>query len=117
MLEIEEKAIIIKEFNELFKDRELPDEFVEFFEYNDLGLPIATLTAEFLVSPTTDGSTILDETWENMCKLFGVEADDMEDEFIVQYNDDETINVGKTSWLDQFIEIATMLNPKVVVPA
>ena len=40
------------------------DTFVDFIEYNDVGLPLAYLTAENLCEPTDDGRRYIMETWD-----------------------------------------------------
>ena len=40
------------------------DEFADFIEYNDVGLPLAYLTAENLCEPTDDGRRYIMETWD-----------------------------------------------------
>jgi hypothetical protein len=112
MIDIEEKAFILSEFNDLFDTKEgISPSIDNFFIYNDLGFPIVDLMTRYLVVPTTDGEEVLNETWSQFCKLFGVDEETIDDEFFVEYNDDETINIEKTKWLSQFLEIADKVNP------
>lgn len=39
-------------------------EFSDFIEYNDVGLPLAYLTAENLCEPSEDGRRYVVETWD-----------------------------------------------------
>ena len=40
------------------------DEFNDFIEYNDIGLPLAYLSSEGLSEPTDDGRRYITETWD-----------------------------------------------------
>ena len=48
-----------------------------FFQYNDVGLPMAYTIAEELVTPTDDGEAerLIDETWTMLCAYIDVDAD------------------------------------------
>jgi hypothetical protein len=50
-----------------------------FFEYNDIGLPLAYFISDALVSPTDEDATFLliDETWEMFCKYIDIDPEDM----------------------------------------
>lgn len=40
------------------------DQFADFIEYSDIGLPLAYLTSENLCEPTDDGRRYIMETWD-----------------------------------------------------
>ena len=40
------------------------ENFVDFIEYNDVGLPLAYLAAESLCEPSDDGRRYIMETWD-----------------------------------------------------
>jgi len=50
------------------------EDFVDFVEYNDLGLPLAYGVANNLVESLTDtGITMVEETWDLLLSGLGVE--------------------------------------------
>ena len=62
------KAQIIVDFiQENFND----DLYDDFFDYNDLGVPVAVALKADLVILTKEGEELLDETWKELCELFG----------------------------------------------
>lgn len=67
----ENKALILGQLWIQFKG---DDEFSDFFEYNDLGLPLAFAFAEGIVNHTPTLEQYINETWD----LF-IEGLDMED--------------------------------------
>lgn len=55
------KVEILGEFFETYKqDKEL----AEFFEFNDLGLPLAYLSSQELCEPSEEGKKYISETWD-----------------------------------------------------
>ena len=64
MLEAREKAEIIFEFINDYRDEE---SFQDFFNYNDLGVPMAVMIVNDLVILNEGGVRVLDETWESLC--------------------------------------------------
>lgn len=65
MLEAREKAEIIFEFINDYRDDEA---FQDFFNYNDLGVPMAVMIVNDLVILNEGGVKVLDETWESLCE-------------------------------------------------
>ena len=64
---LEDKAQIIVEFTQrFFSDFEYGD----FFDYNDLGTPLAIAITQDMADLTESGREILEETWTNLCELF-----------------------------------------------
>jgi hypothetical protein len=51
------------------------EEFADFVEYNDLGLPLAYLLSEGIVQPTVIAEKLVNETWEVFLAGLGI-ADD-----------------------------------------
>ena len=49
------------------------EEFEDFIEFNDLGLPLAYLASEKLAEVTTDGQRYIEETWLLFLGSLGVE--------------------------------------------
>ena len=67
---LEDKAQIIVEFTQrFFSDFEYGD----FFDYNDLGTPLAIAITQDMADLTESGREILEETWTNLCELFDVD--------------------------------------------
>ena len=79
-MELIDKAEIIIEFVQANFDDELYDDF---FDYNDLGIPLAVALKGGLINLTDDGQKIFDETWADLCEIFGAdkngEYEDFED--------------------------------------
>jgi hypothetical protein len=48
-------------------------EYEEFFDYNDLGIPLSIAITQEMVILTDSGEQLLEETWKELCLLF--EAD------------------------------------------
>ena len=49
---------------ELYANYKEDNEFADFIDFNDLGLPLAYLTRENLAVPSDDGARYIMETWE-----------------------------------------------------
>ena len=65
MLEAREKAEIIFEF---INDYRGDEAFEDFFNYNDLGVPMAVMIVNDLVILNEGGVRVIDETWESLCE-------------------------------------------------
>lgn len=64
------KAEILVQFTQdSFND----ENYDEFFDYNDLGIPMAIAVVQDMVILTDAGEQLLEETWTELCLLF--EAD------------------------------------------
>lgn len=50
-------------------------EFVDFVEYNDLGLPLAYAIAGDIVTSTKISEDLIDETWELLLGALGIQED------------------------------------------
>lgn len=66
-MELKDKAEIIIQFTQDSFDDEQYDDF---FDYNDLGVPLAVAVFNELVILTSEGIKLFNETWEDLCKLF-----------------------------------------------
>jgi hypothetical protein len=66
----ENQAKILGNLYMNYKDEE---EFEDFIEYNDVGLPLAYLMSEGLSIPTDDGVRYIQETWELFLGGLGIE--------------------------------------------
>ena len=64
MLDTREKAEIIFEFINGYRDEE---SFQDFFNYNDLGVPISVMIVNDLVILNEGGVEVLEETWTSLC--------------------------------------------------
>ena len=63
---IETKARIIAEFTAVYQPKGVNKEF---FEYNDLGVPIAVAMSSNAVTLTKVGAGIIEETWLQLCEV------------------------------------------------
>ena len=64
------KAEILVQFTQdSFND----ENYDEFFDYNDLGIPLSIAIMQDMVILTNEGEQLLEETWIELCNLF--EAD------------------------------------------
>lgn len=66
----ESKAEILVEFTQDNFDDEV---YEEFFDYNDLGIPIAIALTQEMVVLTNKGEELIEETWKELCELFGAD--------------------------------------------
>jgi hypothetical protein len=67
------KAEILVQFTQ---DEFNSGEYDEFFDYNDLGIPMAIAITQDMVILTDAGEQLLDETWNELCLLFEANPDD-----------------------------------------
>jgi hypothetical protein len=51
-------------------------EYEEFFDYNDLGIPMSIAITQDMVILTNEGEQLLEETWKELCLLFEANPDD-----------------------------------------
>ena len=51
-------------------------EYEEFFDYNDLGIPMSIAITQDMVILTDSGEELLEETWKELCLLFEANPDD-----------------------------------------
>ena len=66
------KAEIIVQFTQdSFND----ETYSEFFDYNDLGVPMAIAVMQDMVILTDDGEQLLNETWKDLCLIFNANPD------------------------------------------
>jgi hypothetical protein len=66
------KAEIIVQFTQdSFND----ETYSEFFDYNDLGVPMSIAVMQDMVILTDAGEQLLDETWKDLCLLFEANPD------------------------------------------
>ena len=67
------KAEILVQFTQ---DEFNSGEYEEFFDYNDLGIPLSIAITQDMVILTDAGEELLDETWKDLCLLFDANPDD-----------------------------------------
>ena len=70
MTEFENKIKILGGFYNIYRDDE---ELQEFFEYNDIGMPLAYLTSEGLCEISSDGKKYIAESWDVLLSFAGIE--------------------------------------------
>jgi hypothetical protein len=51
-------------------------EYEEFFDYNDLGIPMSIAITQDMVILTNEGEQLLEETWKELCLLFEANPDE-----------------------------------------
>ena len=66
------KAEILVQFTQ---DEFNSGEYDEFFDYNDLGIPLSIAITQDMVILTDSGEELLDETWKDLCLLFDANPD------------------------------------------
>ena len=65
------KAEILVQFTQ---DHFNSGEYDEFFDYNDLGIPMSIAITQDMVILTDSGEQLLEETWIELCNLFGADS-------------------------------------------
>ncbi len=65
------KAEIIVQFTQ---DQFNSGDYDEFFDYNDLGVPMSIAIDQDMVILTDKGEQLLEETWTELCLLFKADA-------------------------------------------
>jgi hypothetical protein len=66
------KAEILVQFTQ---DEFNSGEYEDFFDYNDLGIPLSIAITQDMVILTDSGEQLLDETWKELCLLFDANPD------------------------------------------
>jgi acyl carrier protein len=84
------KAQIIVEFTQ---DSFLDEEYSDFFEYNDLGVPLAIAITQDMVDLTESGLTIFEETWSDLCELFDANPEESYEQIADLTGDDFEITI------------------------
>ena len=64
------KAEILVQFTQ---DEFNSGEYEEFFDYNDLGIPLSIAITQDMVILTDAGEQLLEETWIELCLLFNAD--------------------------------------------
>lgn len=85
---IETQAEILAE---LWMDYRDEDYFTDFVSYADLGLPLAYLLSNSIVSRTAEADKFISDTWETFLGLCGIDEDtgfDTLDEMFVNIEDE-----------------------------
>ena len=72
-MEIKNKAKVLVQFTQ---EHINGNDYDEFFDYNDLGIPLAIAINNELVVLTEKGTDLFDETWKDLCLLFDADPDD-----------------------------------------
>jgi hypothetical protein len=67
------KAEILVQFTQ---DEFNSGEYDEFFDYNDLGIPMSIALTQDMIILTDSGEELLDETWKELCLLFDANPED-----------------------------------------
>lgn len=75
MTSFENKCAILSDLWMNYRDN---DDFRDFIEYNDLGLPLAHFINAKIVETTELSTRFIEETFDLLLKAFNVEDDDFE---------------------------------------
>ena len=67
-----EKAEILVQFTQDNFNDEVYDDF---FDYNDLGIPMAIAIVQDMVILTDKGEELINETWKELCEIFGADPE------------------------------------------
>jgi len=67
------KAEILVQFTQ---DNFNDEMYSEFFDYNDLGIPLSIAIMQDMVILTDSGEQLLEETWIELCLLFEADPND-----------------------------------------
>lgn len=62
--------------NQLWSNYRYDEDFEDFVEYNDLGLPLAAMIDEEIVDPTPRAEIYVDETWDLLIAALDIEEQD-----------------------------------------
>lgn len=73
---LENKIAIL---GKLWLDYKFDEDFQDFIEYNDVGLPLAFIVSENLATLSESGEKYLDETWNLFLESIGIEDVGFED--------------------------------------
>ena len=65
------KAEILVQFTQ---DEFNSGEYDDFFDYNDLGIPLSIAITQDMVILTDSGEQLLEETWIELCNLFDADV-------------------------------------------
>lgn len=65
------KAEILVQFTQ---DHFNTGEYDDFFDYNDLGIPLSIAITQDMVILTDSGEELLEETWSDLCLLFDADV-------------------------------------------
>lgn len=64
------KAEILVQFTQ---DNFNDEVYEDFFDYNDLGIPLSIAIMQDMVILTDSGEELINETWKELCELFGAD--------------------------------------------
>lgn len=66
------KAEVLVQFTQ---DEFNSGEYDQFFDYNDLGIPMSIALTQDMIILTDKGEELLQETWNELCLLFNANPD------------------------------------------
>ena len=79
-MDIYQKAKIVVQFTEELRET---NEYTDFFEYHDLGVPFAIGLLNEMISISEKGEELIEETFNHICDEYGVDRnsdyEDLED--------------------------------------
>ena len=75
MITFENKSLILAE---LWLEFRTDEQFLDFFDYNDIGLPLAYAVANKIVEPLPIANKMIEETWLLFLEVLGLDSEDEE---------------------------------------
>lgn len=99
---LDNKALIL---GELWINHKSEDEWQDFFEYNDLGLPLAFAFAEGIVNHTPTLEQYINETW--LLLLEGMELEDIGFEDFQQMVDEQGDQIDPKGHVHNFGDLSS----------
>lgn len=76
MTDFETRCFILAE---LWTDHRNNNKFSDFFDYNDIALPLAFMIDQKIVEANEVGIRYIDETWELLCEALSIEDTGFDD--------------------------------------
>lgn len=72
------KCVVLGGLWLFYREESAKDEYWNsFFQYNDVGLPLAYMIAESITEPSGDGQAeiLVDETWQMFCEAINIDPE------------------------------------------
>lgn len=104
-----DKALILADLWMDYRDEE---EYKDFVEYNDLGLPLSYAYVNNLAEPTQVGKEMIEETWNMLLLSLGIEEDTGYESFddLLSAADEDTFEEEDDSGAEEALEMNESLS-------
>lgn len=87
-MEFDNKIVILSDLWTTYKNKR---EWQDFFDYNDIGLPLAFMIDQKIVEANEVGIRYIDETYELLCETLTLDSKDSYDDLEQMMQESETI--------------------------